>query len=378
MRQTVAWSVLAAIPLMCAACSNSDMSSAMTPIGSGGTTGVAAGTTAPVPTGTAGTPGTTTGTAGSSPIGAAGSPPATTAGTGAVATGGTGGATMSMTGTAGAPVTPPNGTAGMAAAGAGGSGAVAGAGAAGEAAPGGFKPPCLAKGAELALVGDSWINYVLGQLLAPALQSRAQKDGALAAGDAYNDQAVGGTSLASGGLGLIPDQWPTAKAAAMRAGSTVKFVIMDGGGNDVLLGNQTCLDNGVMRDKDPSCQKTVQDATAAGAKLQMQMKADGVKQALYFFYPHVPAGGWDVLDYSLPMAKATCESMNDANYHCTFVDTRDAFQGAGNTGVAMANLIGADGIHPSAAGEAVLADLIWKTMKDNCMAQNASSGCCTP
>jgi lysophospholipase L1-like esterase len=376
MRQTVAWSVLAAIPLMCAACSNSDMSSAMTPVGAGGATNAAAGTAAPATTGTAGTPSTTTGTAGSRPIGSAGSSPVTTAGTGnTVATGGTGGATM-MTGTAGAASVPPSGTAGTAASGAGGNGAVAGA--AGDAASAGFKPPCLAKGAELALVGDSWINYVLGQLLAPALQSRAQTDGALAAGDAYNDQAVGGTSLASGGLGLIPDQWPTAKAAAMRAGTSVKFVVMDGGGNDVLLGNQTCLDNGVMRDKDPSCQKTVMDATAAGAKLQMQMKADGVKQGLYFFYPHVPAGGWDVLDYSLPMAKATCESMNDANYHCTFVDTREAFQGAGNTGVAMANLIGPDGIHPSAAGEAVLADLIWKTMKDNCMAQNASSGCCTP
>jgi lysophospholipase L1-like esterase len=306
----------------------------------------------------------------------------TTAGTGnAVATGGTGGAggaTMAMTGTAGATMPPPSSTAGTTAtAGAGGgNGEVAGAG--GEAAPGGFKPPCLAKGAELALVGDSWINYVLGELLAPALQSRAQKDGALAAGDAYNDQAVGGTSLASGGLGLIPDQWPTAKAAAMSAGTSVKFVVMDGGGNDVLLGNQTCLDNGVMRDQDPSCQKTVKDATAAGAKLQMQMKADGVKQGLFFFYPHVPAGGWDVLDYSLPMAKATCESLNDANFHCTFVDTRDAFQGVGNKGVAMADLIGADGIHPSAAGETVLADLIWKTMKDNCMAQPASSGCCTP
>jgi hypothetical protein len=37
-----------------------------------------------------------------------------------------------------------------------------------------------------------------------------------------------------------------------------------------------------------------------------------------------------------------------------------------------------DGIHPTAAGDELLADLIWKTMKDNCMAQAASSGCCTP
>jgi hypothetical protein len=281
------------------------------------------------------------------------------AGTGAVAAGtGAAGSSAAGTGAAG----------GMAAAGTGGSAAAA------------YKPKCIAKGAELALIGDSWINYPLGEFLAPRLASRAQKDGALAQGDSYNDQAVAGTSLASGGLGLIPDQWPAAKAAAQAAGTSVKFVVMDGGGNDVLLGNQICLDNGKMRDQDPTCQKTVMDATMAGKMLQTKMRMDGVGQAIYFFYPHVPAGGWDVLDYSLPMAKSVCESMNDENYHCYFVDTREAFQGAGNTGMAMSSLIGPDGIHPNAAGDDVLADLIWKTMKDNCMAQTAASGggCCTP
>jgi lysophospholipase L1-like esterase len=242
----------------------------------------------------------------------------------------------------------------------------------------GFKPKCLTKGRELALVGDSWINYPLGQLLAPRLAQRAQMDGALPQGDMYNDQAVAGTSLASGGLGLISDQWEPAKAAAKAAGTSVKFVVMDGGGNDVLLGNAICLDNGQMRDQDPNCQKTVKDATMVGMMLEQKMKADGVGQAVYFFYPHVPAGGWDVLDYSLPMAKAVCESLNDENYQCYFVDTRETFQGAGNTGQAMASLIGPDGIHPNAAGDDLLADLIWKTMKEHCMGQPASSGCCTP
>jgi lysophospholipase L1-like esterase len=220
----------------------------------------------------------------------------------------------------------------------------------------------------------------LGEFLAPRLASRAQKAGALAAGDSYNDQAVAGTSLASGGLGLIRDQWAPAKAAAERAGTTVKFVVMDGGGNDVLLGNAICLDNGRMRDQDPTCQATVKQATMAGQMLQQKSKMDGVGQVVYFFYPHVPAGGWDVLDYSLPMAKSVCDSMNDDTYHCYFVDTREAFQGPGNTGMAMASLIGPDGIHPNAAGDEVLADLIWKTMTDNCMAQTAMSGngCCTP
>jgi hypothetical protein len=255
--------------------------------------------------------------------------------------------------------------------------AAVGGGGAGPAASG-FKPKCLSKGAELALLGDSWINYPLGEFLAPRMATRARSDGALAQGDSYNDQAVAGTSLASGGVGLIPDQWPSAKAAAQTAGTSVKFAIMDGGGNDVLLGNSICLDNGQMRDQNATCQKTVMDATLAGKMLQTKMKMDGVGQVVYFFYPHVPAGGWDVLDYSLPMAKSVCEGQNDDNYQCYFVDTRDAFQGVGNTGQAMAALIGPDGIHPNAAGDDVLADLLWKTMKEHCMAQSAASGCCTP
>jgi lysophospholipase L1-like esterase len=286
----------------------------------------------------------------------------------------TGSSTVSAAGTAAVASVP----AGAGASAAAGSGGVAEAVGGGSPAPSGFKPKCLSKGAELALIGDSWINFPLGEFLAPRMATRARNDGALAQGESYNDQAVAGTSLGSGGLGLIPDQWPSAKAAAQAAGTSVKFVIMDGGGNDVLLGNTICLDNGQMRDQNATCQKTVMDATLAGKMLQTKMKMDGVGQVVYFFYPHVPAGGWDVLDYSLPMAKAVCEGQNDDNYQCYFVDTRDAFQGVGNTGEAMGSLIGPDGIHPNAAGDDVLADLLWKTMKEHCMAQSAASGCCTP
>jgi lysophospholipase L1-like esterase len=380
MRQVVALGVLAAAQLMCA-CSNGDAPGTQAPgigatagsgLGAAGSVVGAAGSLSTAPSTTAGT-GALTGTAGSPSSGAAGSPTRASGGTGATSTAGTAAAPSTAGAGAGAGSdaagSPMMATAGTAAP-AGGTG--------GGAAPSGFKPKCLAKGAELALIGDSWINYPLGELLEPRLTQRAQKDGALPAGDRFNDQAVAGTSLASGGLGLIRDQWPTAVSAAMRASTTVKFVVMDGGGNDVLLGNSICLDNGAMRDKDPTCQQTVMAATMAGRMLQQKMRMDGVGQAVYFFYPHVPAGGWDVLDYSLPMAKETCESMNDENYQCYFIDTREAFQGAGNNGVAKAQYIGPDGIHPSAAGDDVLADLIWKTMKDHCMAQAASSGCCTP
>lgn len=370
MKRATAWALVLALQF--AGCANEQVTPAnMTPgvMATGGSSAIPSSTPAVQPPAAMSSAGSS---APSSPVA-----PTPAAGSGSAATAAAGHAAPPPSGEG----TGAAGSAAVSVAQAGSSAPSAGAGgSAGSAAPNatGYKPKCLSKGAELALIGDSWINYPLGEFLAPRLAQRAQKDGALAQGEMYNDQAVAGTSLATGGVGLISDQWAPAKQAAMAAGTSVKFVVMDGGGNDVLLGNQKCLDNGQMRDQDPGCQKTVKDATMVGMMLEQKMKMDGVGQAVYFFYPHVPAGGWDVLDYSLPMAKATCESLNDEKYQCYFVDTREAFQGAGNTGQAMANLIGPDGIHPNAAGDDVLADLIWKTMKEHCMAQPASSGCCTP
>jgi hypothetical protein len=389
MRRTVALGLGIAIHL--AGCQNApgEMSPGVTSTGGTGaapTTGAGgSAATAPTMSGTPAMPTTHTMTKPTTPTtgaSGAGALPAGAAGMLATTTPAAGSGGAVSVGAAGAPA---QGAAGaMSAAGAGGAMAAAGSAAAqggsGSVPETGYKPKCLAKGAELALIGDSWVHYDLGEVLAPRLAKRAQQDGALPAGAQYNDQAVAGTSLANGGLGLIPDQWAPAKAAAQVAGTSVKFVVMDGGGNDVLLGNMTCLDNGKMRDQDPACQKTVADATAVARMLEQKMKMDGVGQILYYYYPHVPAGGWDVLDYALPMAKATCEGMNDENFQCYFVDTRDTFQGAGNDGVAMAQLILSDGIHPNAMGDELLADLLWKTMKEKCMAQSQMSGmgCCTP
>jgi hypothetical protein len=371
MKWTLGLGVIAVVQL--AACSNTPIPPGMA---APGVMGAGSGTT---PVGTAGASAVPAGSVVTPPTGAGGSTSVavtSTAGVAATAAG-TGTSTAGM-GAAGSGAVA-SATAGSGAAGAGsaGSGTAGGnaAGAGGSAASG-FKPKCLTKGAELALVGDSWINYT--EQLAPKLASRAIMDKALPAGGSYNDQAIPGTSLAGFGLGLIPDQWPSVQAAAKAAGVTTKFVVMDGGGNDILLGQPACLTDGVGNEKNATCMQAVAAATMAGKMLQQKMIMDGVGQAVYFFYPHVYAGGWDVLDYSLPMAKATCESMNSPTYQCYFIDLREAFQGAGNNGVAMRDLIAADDIHPTAKGDNLLADIVWKTMKDHCMAQPASSGCCTP
>jgi hypothetical protein len=113
--------------------------------------------------------------------------------------------------------------------------------------------------------------------------------------------------------------------------------------------------------------QVVADSTAVGKRMIDDMKASGVKGGIYFFYPHIPAGGHDILDYSLPFARASCEEASDANFKCVFVDTRATFEG-------HPDYFYFDGIHPSASGAEALANQIWMTMKQNCIGQ--VNGCC--
>jgi lysophospholipase L1-like esterase len=60
---------------------------------------------------------------------------------------------------------------------------------------------------------------------------------------------------------------------------------------------------------------------------------------------------------------------------CHFIDLRTPF---GNSGVAGTPNIGGDNVHPTAAGQAIIAGEIEKVMKASCLGQPVSSGCCTP
>jgi hypothetical protein len=227
--------------------------------------------------------------------------------------------------------------------------------------------PCLKKGSQVVFIGDSYINYdVAHTLLSTLIEQRAVKDGALMQGDHYRNYAVPGTALAADNiLGMIPPQWDMAVADD----PDIKFVIMDGGGNDVLIDNMQCLAAG--SDKDPGCQMVVANTLKVGTALINKIKAAGVSDGIYFFYPHVPAGGDDINDYALSMLKDSQAALATPTFHTYVLDLIPIFDG-------HADWIADDGIHANDTGENVIADNIWKIMKDNCVAQPASSGCCTP
>jgi hypothetical protein len=191
--------------------------------------------------------------------------------------------------------------------------------------------------------------------------------------------AVGGFSMGSGGIGLIPPTFDT----AVRANPDIIAAVLDGGGNDVLipaLGRPDCK-NMANSATVPGCQAIVTDALAAADGLMNKMVAAGVHDVIYFFYPHVPQptalGGSApnaMLDYALPRVKAFCDGVNaktQGKANCWFVDTVPLFEG-------HPEYFAAADIHENSAGSKVIAKAVVDVMKAKCVAQPVSSGCCKP
>lgn len=310
---------------------------------------------------------------------------------GAVAAGGTGQASGGS-GTVGAGGSPNTGNGGYPGAGGvtGGGGTPHGTGGATYSGTGGYtsgtggapaeKPPCLSADSQIVLVGDSYINWV---------SHTFPTDINAASGLTIEDFAVGGYSMGSGGIGLIPPEFDT----ALKTHPDIRAVIMDGGGNDILVPDTVqfpqggdCKMMGAQSPSIPDCQKIVAKAIEAGRTLFMHMAQSGVKDALFFFYPHVPlntlVGGTDpngMLDYALPLIQEECDTAYEQSVaidptkpiRCHFVNLVPVFEG-------HPEYFALTDIHPNSTGSKAMATAIWARMKQDCIAQPASSGCCQP
>lgn len=233
----------------------------------------------------------------------------------------------------------------------------------------GPKPKCMKKDSQLIIIGDSYINWPLTHSF--------PEDMAAASGQRWRMHAVGGYSMATGGTGLIPPTFDS----AIRMDADAHTVLMDGGGNDLLLGDvaRQCRD-----DKAPTiaaCKKIITDALAAAEKLMKRMGDAGIRDVIYFFYPHVPKntalGGPDpnhMLDYALPMVRDFCESastLTDGKLRCTFVDMVPVFDGKPES-----QWFFPGDIHPTSVGSKAMAQEIWKVMTEKCIAQKGPKDCC--
>jgi hypothetical protein len=212
---------------------------------------------------------------------------------------------------------------------------------------------------EVVMIGDSYL--ALSGDVKKLLTQYALEAGALGEGESYRNYYVSGTQLGGTATTVIPTQYDKAVAED----PNIKLLIMTGGGNDVLIGNRSCLQTSPP--ENTSCLDTIDASLAAAQTLFEKAAADGVTDIIYFFYPHLPEGGVlsgpavnTTTDYAYPLVQDGCESFEALR--CHFIDTRPAFEG-------HADYIGRDGVHPTLAGSTAIADLIWDVMVEECLAQ---------
>jgi hypothetical protein len=195
------------------------------------------------------------------------------------------------------------------------------------------------KGSEVAVIGESFIAASHG--ITRTIEMHAKAAGSLAQSESYVDNSVSGTTLSGTNANAIPRQYDR----AVTSSGTIKYVLMDGGGNDCLQAN-----NG------PA-------ALAAARTLFQTMATKNTEKVLYFFYPDPVGSNFNslksCLDALRPDMKALCDGLTAPK--CYWLDLRTVWNGH--------NEYTSDGIHPTASGDKATGDAVWAEMVKNCVAQ---------
>jgi hypothetical protein len=230
----------------------------------------------------------------------------------------------------------------------------------------GMPMPCTkgpTKGSTVLLIGDSYVD-ISGKAFGKELQRLAQAAGSLAPGDKYADRSVSGAQMV--GDTLLAAAVPTQYSNEKNSDGHITTVVMDGGGNDILIGNTQCIQTSAPPENQ-SCVTTINNAASTAKTLLEKMASEGVENVVYFFYPNLPGGGVifgnkdlekKTLDYAFPLVKEACDT---APLNCMFVDTRGLFPDTADQFQ--------DGIHPTVPNINKIAGKVWQTMVDNCIAQ---------
>jgi lysophospholipase L1-like esterase len=238
--------------------------------------------------------------------------------------------------------------------------------------------PCIDDPNDVVLMGDSYVDWITHTFVADI---RAES------GQQWPSYAVGATSMATGGVGRIPDQL----GMALADNPEIKAIIMTGGGNDILVADTVMFPDAAMCTRTPDapmiedCRTIIQLALDKAAMLMDETADAGVRDVVYFFYPHIPGGGLvsgmhpnAILDYALPRAREVCESSLErtaGRMKCHFIDMVPVFEGKPGLFADALSEAG-DGIHPNSMGSKLMAEEVWRVMKQDCVGQPASSGCC--
>jgi lysophospholipase L1-like esterase len=150
-------------------------------------------------------------------------------------------------------------------------------------------------------------------------------------------------------------------ANADNPNSTV--VVMDGGGNDILipavaLDPYDCLTQWYeFGQLSSSCKSFIDDIYVDGVDLLNDLHADGITHVVFLGYYYTKNGLLLVDDLEEAIVYGDgklAQACNNSIVDCTFIDPRSTIRDSDIT---------ADGVHPTATGSRKLADLIWPVLR---------------
>lgn len=171
-------------------------------------------------------------------------------------------------------------------------------------------------------------------------------------GEKYRSYYVSGAEFEGSLISNIPDQY----SSAISADSSIRTVIMDGGGNDVQIGASLYCSGSTVS---TLCKASLSSALSTADSLFKKMRTNGVTNIVYLKYFYIK----DTTKQPAFLYMAAEMEKIALKYNCIIVDPMAIFN-------AHPEYIGSDDIHPTTEGSQVLANLIWDAMKANNIEQN--------
>jgi len=177
------------------------------------------------------------------------------------------------------------------------------------------------------------------------------------AGTTFRDYTQSGAELSGGALSTAVDQQ---YADAKATDPNISTIVMDGGGNDILIPAMTfdrygCRTRWYRRNISSSCKGLIEDQYVIAVNLLNQMNTDGVDGIVWLGYYELPRGNANLtqaLNYGDDLLGYACDTATSAN--CSFVDPR---------GTVPASQVESDDIHPTPEGSVNLANQIWPVLQ---------------
>lgn len=172
------------------------------------------------------------------------------------------------------------------------------------------------------------------------------------AGQTFRNYTQSGAELTGGIIATAVDvQYSDARST----NANIDTVVMDGGGNDILIPAMVgdiygCRTKWYRKNISSRCKNLVNDVYVDLVNFLNQMDADGVQNVVYLGYYELPRGNANLLQALNYGDDKLADACSNTTANCSFVDPR---------GHIPAEYVLSDNIHPTTEGSQVLADLVW-------------------